>query len=74
MENFEHLTGDVLQSMNPSVLQHGPSYLPSEGIVEDVILYEATAISSSDGETIALKDKVCNIIITGKQFVFISIM
>lgn len=39
-------------------MQHGPSYLPSEGIIEDIILYEATAISSSEGETIALKDKV----------------
>ena len=40
-------------------MQHGPSYLPSEGIIEDMILYDAVAISSSDGETIHLKEKVC---------------
>ncbi|XP_052089132.1 uncharacterized protein LOC127725852 isoform X10 [Mytilus californianus] len=51
-------TSETKKSLNPSVMQHGPSYLPSEGIIEDVILYEATAISSSEGETIALKDKV----------------
>ena len=39
-------------------MQHGPSYLPSEGIIEDIIMYDAVAISSYEGETIALKDKV----------------
>lgn len=39
-------------------MQHGPSYLPSEGIIEDIIMYDAVAISSNEGETIALKDKV----------------
>ncbi|KAJ8314952.1 hypothetical protein KUTeg_007102 [Tegillarca granosa] len=46
------------RSVNPSILQHGPSYLPSEGLVEDVVIRDAVAVSSVDGEIVLLEEKV----------------
>ncbi|GFN75495.1 dynein beta chain, ciliary [Plakobranchus ocellatus] len=45
-------------NINPSVLQHAPSMLPSEGLVDDVIVMDATAVHSADGEVLTLLDKV----------------
>ena len=44
--------------MNPSGLAHGPVYLPSEGVVEEVVIKDAVSISSSDGESFVLSEKV----------------
>ncbi|XP_062608693.1 dynein axonemal heavy chain 5-like, partial [Saccostrea cucullata] len=46
-------------SVNPSAMAHGPAYLPSEGIIKDVIIRDAVSVSSSDGEMVLLHDKVC---------------
>lgn len=48
----------TLQNTNPSVLNPGMSYLPSEGIVEDIIVMDAVSVSSVDGERLDLQDKV----------------
>ena len=45
--------------MNPQLLQAGPSMLPSEGLVDDVISMDATTVLSSDGEMLPLTEKVC---------------
>ncbi|XP_076466964.1 uncharacterized protein LOC143298129 [Babylonia areolata] len=45
-------------SMNPALLQAGPSMLPSEGLVDDVIAMDATTVLSSDGEVLPLIEKV----------------
>ncbi|XP_035829673.1 dynein heavy chain 5, axonemal isoform X2 [Aplysia californica] len=45
-------------NINPSVMQHGPTMLPSEGLVDDVIVMDATAVHSADGEVLSLIDKV----------------
>ncbi|CAL1527205.1 unnamed protein product [Lymnaea stagnalis] len=45
-------------NINPSVMQHVPSMLPSEGLVDDVIIMDATAVHSADGELLHLLDKV----------------
>ena len=47
-----------LQSMNPQLLQAGPSMLPSEGLVDDVIAMDATTVLGSDGEILPLVEKV----------------
>ena len=47
-----------IQNINPSVLQHAPSMLPSEGLVDDIIVMDATAVHSADGEVLTLLDKV----------------
>jgi len=54
------LTGSLclVQNMNPSMLQQGPTYLPSEGVVEEVIIKDAVSVSSADGESFTLVDKV----------------
>jgi len=44
--------------VNPSLLQHGPTMLPSEGIVEDKIFHEAVAVSGAEGEILILQEKV----------------
>lgn len=44
--------------MNPSVIQAGPTYLPSEGVVEEVIIKDAVSVSSADGESFNLIEKV----------------
>ncbi|XP_052708586.1 uncharacterized protein LOC128183562 isoform X10 [Crassostrea angulata] len=46
-------------SVNPSAMAHGPAYLPSEGIIKDVVIRDAVSVSSSDGEMIFLHEKVC---------------
>ncbi|KAL5009692.1 hypothetical protein ScPMuIL_011997 [Solemya velum] len=43
---------------NPSSITHGMSYLPSEGIVEDIVVMDAVSVSSVDGERLELQDKV----------------
>ena len=48
----------VLQSVNPSALQHAPTYLPSEGVVEEFTIMDAVSVSSADGESFNLHDKV----------------
>ncbi|XP_067674368.1 uncharacterized protein [Haliotis asinina] len=45
-------------SLNPSMSQHVPTMLPSEGLVDDVIVMDAVAVQSADGETLTLTDKV----------------
>ncbi|KAL4232681.1 hypothetical protein ACF0H5_007369 [Mactra antiquata] len=45
-------------SMNPSGLAQGPVYLPSEGVVEEVVIKDAVSISSCDGEAFVLSEKV----------------
>ena len=44
--------------MNPQLLQAGPSMLPSEGLVDDVIAMDATTVLGSDGEVLPLVEKV----------------
>ncbi|XP_025098007.1 LOW QUALITY PROTEIN: dynein gamma chain, flagellar outer arm-like [Pomacea canaliculata] len=44
--------------INPSVLQHAPSMLPSEGLVDDITEMDATAVLSADGEVLPLAEKV----------------
>lgn len=39
-------------------MAHGPAYLPSEGIIKDVVIRDAVSVSSSDGEMIFLHEKV----------------
>lgn len=46
------------KNMNPQLLQSGPTMLPSEGLVDDVNLMDATAVLSSDGEVLPLLEKV----------------
>ena len=48
----------ILQSVNPSSMQHAPTYLPSEGVVEEFTIMDAVAVSSADGESFTLQDKV----------------
>ena len=48
----------VFQSLNPSSLQQAPTYLPSEGVVEEVTIMDAVSVSSADGESFHLQDKV----------------
>ncbi|XP_070190368.1 uncharacterized protein [Littorina saxatilis] len=45
-------------SMNPALLQAGPSMLPSEGLVDDVLAMDASTVMSSDGEVLPLLEKV----------------
>ncbi|XP_059166583.1 dynein axonemal heavy chain 8-like [Physella acuta] len=45
-------------NINPSVIQHVPSMLPSEGLVDEVIIMDAVAVHSSDGEVLNLTEKV----------------
>ncbi|XP_041355189.1 dynein gamma chain, flagellar outer arm-like isoform X3 [Gigantopelta aegis] len=47
-----------LHSMNPTLLQNVPTMLPSEGLVDDVIVMDAIAVQSADGESLTLQDKV----------------
>ena len=44
--------------MNPASLQNVPTMLPSEGLVDDVIVMDATVVQSADGESLTLQDKV----------------
>lgn len=46
------------QNMNPSALQQGPTYLPSEGIMEEIVIKDAVSVSSADGEAFVLNEKV----------------
>ncbi|KAH3729586.1 hypothetical protein DPMN_055558 [Dreissena polymorpha] len=43
--------------MNPSALQQGMTYLPSEGVVEEVVIKDAVSVSSADGESFTLTEK-----------------
>ncbi|XP_053397319.1 dynein axonemal heavy chain 5-like isoform X6 [Mercenaria mercenaria] len=45
-------------NMNPSALQQGPTYLPSEGIMEEIVIKDAVSVSSADGESFVLSEKV----------------
>ncbi|XP_060567478.1 dynein axonemal heavy chain 5-like [Ruditapes philippinarum] len=45
-------------NMNPSALQQGPTYLPSEGIMEEIVIKDAVSVSSADGESFLLSEKV----------------
>ncbi|ESO89151.1 hypothetical protein LOTGIDRAFT_229063 [Lottia gigantea] len=47
-----------VHSLNPASLQNIPTMLPSEGLVDDVIIMDAKAVHSSDGETLILQDQV----------------
>ena len=58
--NDLHTEQCSFQSVNPSAMAHGPSYLPSEGIVKDTVMRDAVAVSSSDGEVLVLQERVCN--------------
>jgi hypothetical protein len=43
-------------------MAHGPAYLPSEGIIKDIVIRDAVSVSSSDGEMILLHEKVNTLI------------
>ncbi|XP_055889445.1 dynein axonemal heavy chain 8-like isoform X4 [Biomphalaria glabrata] len=45
-------------NINPNVMQHVPSMLPSEGLVDDILMMDATAVLSADGEMLHLANKV----------------
>ena len=49
--------------MNPSQIQHAPSFMPSEGIIEDAVFSEAVGVVSAEGEVVYLQDKVRNKVI-----------
>jgi hypothetical protein len=48
----------LLQNLNPSTIQHVPQFLQSELYVEDVAVMDAIAVTSVEGETLHLQDKV----------------
>ena len=49
----------VLQQVDPNAkFAHTNQYLPSEVNTDDAIALEATAISSVEGETVRLSDRV----------------
>lgn len=48
----------ILQSTSPSGLQDDSTMLPSEGLVNDMIVMDATAVLSEDGEMLKLAEKV----------------
>lgn len=48
-------------------MAHGPAYLPSEGIIKDVVIRDAVSVSSSDGEMIFLHEKV-------RLYLFVSVI
>ncbi|XP_052807484.1 dynein axonemal heavy chain 5-like isoform X7 [Mya arenaria] len=55
---FSSTPGPQSRNMNPSILQQGPTYLPSEGMVEEVVIKDAVSVSSADGESFVLAEKV----------------
>ena len=55
---FPHTVFYIFQSVNPSSLQHAPQYLPSEGVVEEFTIMDAVSVSSADGESFTLQEKV----------------
>ncbi|KAK6187606.1 hypothetical protein SNE40_005595 [Patella caerulea] len=46
------------ESLNPASLQNIPTMLPSEGLVDDVIIMDAKAVHSADGEILILQEEV----------------
>lgn len=48
----------ILQNLSPGGLLDSSSMLPSEGIVSDTIVMDATAVLSADGEVLSLSENV----------------
>jgi len=45
------------------VIQHAPQYLPSEGLFEEVVIKDAVSVSSNDGESFNLIEKVNHLVV-----------